>query len=235
VTHKVRVVTIDGAPWFVAADVCRVLGMDLAAGTSQWLVGLATDEKHKATRRDLPELFSGTSAGSLTIISEPGLYKLIMRSNKLVARPFQDWVTREVLPAIRETGGYMLAGVTVMVMPTSFAEVCRRRAVALIQQSASRQDFGRRPRRPVVRGADARSAWMRSNSTDAGSSFGSCGTSSPRNALARIAWSRRSMSLRALVASAARRSIQVRALLTEATIWIRPSSSGQSMSNDASF
>ena len=41
-------------------------------------------------------------------ISESGLYKLIMRSRKPQARKFQDWVTREVLPAIRKTGGYLL-------------------------------------------------------------------------------------------------------------------------------
>ncbi|WP_425292724.1 BRO-N domain-containing protein [Agrobacterium tumefaciens] len=42
------------------------------------------------------------------MISESGLYKLIMRSDKPEARKFQDWVTRDVLPAIRKTGGYLL-------------------------------------------------------------------------------------------------------------------------------
>ncbi len=41
----------------------------------------------------------------VTLVSESGLYKLIMRSNSLAALPFQDWVTREVLPAIRKDGG----------------------------------------------------------------------------------------------------------------------------------
>lgn len=44
----------------------------------------------------------------LKFVSESGLYKLIMRSDKPEARKFQDWVTREVLPAIRKTGGYLL-------------------------------------------------------------------------------------------------------------------------------
>lgn len=43
-----------------------------------------------------------------TAITESGLYKLIMRSDKDTAKPFQDWVTRDVLPAIRKTGGYLL-------------------------------------------------------------------------------------------------------------------------------
>lgn len=44
----------------------------------------------------------------LGFVAESGLYKLIMRSDKPVAKDFQDWVTREVLPAIRKTGGYLL-------------------------------------------------------------------------------------------------------------------------------
>ena len=46
----------------------------------------------------------------LKLISESGLYKYIMRSDKPEARAFQDWITREVLPAIRKTGGYVLQG-----------------------------------------------------------------------------------------------------------------------------
>lgn len=47
-------------------------------------------------------------AGLLSFVAESGLFKLIMRSDKAVAREFQDWVTREVLPSIRKTGGYLL-------------------------------------------------------------------------------------------------------------------------------
>ncbi|CAO4194256.1 BRO-N domain-containing protein [Methylorubrum extorquens] len=46
----------------------------------------------------------------MVLISESGLYKLVMRSDKPAAGPFQEWVTREVLPAIRRSGGYRLAG-----------------------------------------------------------------------------------------------------------------------------
>lgn len=52
------------------------------------------------------DLFKG-SVARITLISESGLYKLIMRSDKPQAKPFQDWVTKVVLPAIRKDGGYI--------------------------------------------------------------------------------------------------------------------------------
>lgn len=69
---------------------------------------LAPDEKRLVRRKDYPELFSGRSGSTLTLISESGLYKLALRSNKASAREFQDWVTREVLPAIRKDGMYVM-------------------------------------------------------------------------------------------------------------------------------
>lgn len=119
--HELRVVEIDGEPWFVAADVCRCLDLTLYAGASQHVRHLAPDEKRVVrygdpTMKQLHgALFAGSvgpgakgGATSLTLITESGLYKLIMRSDKPEARAFQDWVTREVLPSIRKTGGYLL-------------------------------------------------------------------------------------------------------------------------------
>jgi prophage antirepressor-like protein len=94
------VVTIDGDPWFVAADACRALEMDVSKGTHQHMRGLDASEKRLATR----DLFRGIGHRPTTIISESGLYKLILRSDKPQAKPFQDWVTKEVLPAIRKDG-----------------------------------------------------------------------------------------------------------------------------------
>ena len=79
--------------------------MNIAKGTGQWLVNLSDDESRLTQRRELPGLFSGTTP-ALAIITESGLYKLVMRSDKPEARQFQDWVTREVLPAIRKDGMY---------------------------------------------------------------------------------------------------------------------------------
>jgi hypothetical protein len=57
---------------------------------------------------EIEAFFKDTPAPSANIINESGLYRLIMRSDKATARPFQDWVTKDVLPAIRKTGGYCL-------------------------------------------------------------------------------------------------------------------------------
>lgn len=95
--------TLEGNPWFVAMDVCRALSMDVAGGSTRYLTNLNQDEvaRHRPSE--------GVRGGRPhAIITESGLYKLIMRSDKPQARPFQDWVTREVLPSIRKTGAYEL-------------------------------------------------------------------------------------------------------------------------------
>jgi len=99
--HDVRVIEIDGAPWWVAADVCRCLGMHLDA-RGHPNVTVATRSLSPDEGR-LYQIQTAANAYRLKVISESGLYKLIMRSDKPEAREFQDWVTREVLPAIRKT------------------------------------------------------------------------------------------------------------------------------------
>lgn len=107
-SNSVRVIEIDDQLWFVAADVCAALEMDLWAGTSQWLKSLDADEKRLARRKELPEIFSGSrNTPSMNIISEPGLYKLIQSSTKPEAKKFDRWVRHEVLPAIRKDGAYI--------------------------------------------------------------------------------------------------------------------------------
>lgn len=115
-----RTIEIEGEPWFVAADVCRCLGLDITGGVGRHLHRLDEDESRLACRtgatlkraknnpRILPaEVFEWRRGeGHTTIIAESGLYKLIMRSDKDAARPFQDWVTKVVLPSIRKAGGY---------------------------------------------------------------------------------------------------------------------------------
>jgi prophage antirepressor-like protein len=90
-------VTIDGEPWLVAKDVCDVLGI---ANSRDALRGLDDDEKGVATTDTLG------GGQQLNVINEPGFYRLVMRSRKPQAGPFQRWVTHEVLPSIRKTGGY---------------------------------------------------------------------------------------------------------------------------------
>lgn len=91
----------NGDPWFVAKDVCDILGL----GTEHLRRDLDEDEVTEAT--NLPNWQVGTNGGRTPlIISEPGLYKLIMRSRKPEAKEFQRWVTHEVLPSIRKHGIY---------------------------------------------------------------------------------------------------------------------------------
>lgn len=100
--HEVRVITRDGEPWFVAADVCRVLGL----GNNRMAVE-KLDEDEKGV--SLIDTLGGTQ--QMLIISEGGLYTLVLRSQGAVTRGsvahrFRKWVTGEVLPAIRKTGRY---------------------------------------------------------------------------------------------------------------------------------
>lgn len=88
----------NGGPWFIAKDVCDILGL---SNNRKAISSLDDDEKNTVTISDgIP------GNPNKTIVSEPGLYKLIMRSRKPEAKSFQRWVTHEVLPAIRKTGGY---------------------------------------------------------------------------------------------------------------------------------
>lgn len=89
----------NGEPWFVAKDVCDILGND----TNHLREALDDDE---ITNLRNSEVWNQPGRAPL-IISEPGLYKLIMRSRKPEAKEFQRWVTHEVLPQIRKTGGYI--------------------------------------------------------------------------------------------------------------------------------
>ena len=94
---KIRVIMRLGDPWFVAKDACDCL--DLA--NSRDAVSRLDDDEKGVGKAD-------TLGGSqdMMLISESGLYTLIMRSNKPEAKVFRKWVTSEVLPSIRKTGSY---------------------------------------------------------------------------------------------------------------------------------
>ncbi|WP_052434092.1 BRO-N domain-containing protein [Streptacidiphilus melanogenes] len=104
--QPLRVILIDDEPWFAVADVCRILGR---TEPTQAVRLLPTDEVRAVNTRTPSDgvhepaghrgSFRGNS--SLDVISERGLYRLITRSDRATARPFQDWVTRELLPSIR--------------------------------------------------------------------------------------------------------------------------------------
>lgn len=101
--QEVRTVEISGQPWFVAVDVCNVLEI----GNSRMAVDrLDEDEKMTVSSTDS---HSGTRGGAqkMTIVSESGLYSLILGSRKPEAKQFKRWITHEVIPSIRKTGGYI--------------------------------------------------------------------------------------------------------------------------------
>ena len=96
----VRAVEVDGEPWFVGKDVAQALGYN---DTDQAL-RKHVDDEDKLTRR-----FDGSGQGrSMTTINESGLYSLVLSSKLPGAKKFKRWVTAEVLPTIRKTGGYQL-------------------------------------------------------------------------------------------------------------------------------
>lgn len=111
---NVRTVTIDGNPWFVAKDVCLALNIHIYNGkvnTTDALQKLAADEKRNEGCDKIQPWPFDARAKSVWLVSESGLYKLILRAHPNVnpmVRKFQDWVTREVLPAIRKDGMYVL-------------------------------------------------------------------------------------------------------------------------------
>lgn len=96
-THDVRISDQDGQPWFVAADVCNVLGISKHRDA----VARLDDDETNTVIVDTPG-----GPQSVCAISESGLYALIIRSRKPAAARFRKWVTSEVLPSIRRTGSY---------------------------------------------------------------------------------------------------------------------------------
>lgn len=95
---EVRTLDRDGQVWFVASDVAQVLGYRDALNMARWL-----DEDEKGTQ--LVSTLGGDQ--TVTILSESGLYHALLKSRRPEAKPFRRWVTQEVLPAIRQQGGYV--------------------------------------------------------------------------------------------------------------------------------
>lgn len=98
--QAVRVVMRDGEPWFVAADICRVLDI---ANRHDAVGRLDEDERDAVGSTD-----SIGREQRMTVISESGLYALIFTSRKPEAKRFRKWVTSEVLPSLRKFGRYEL-------------------------------------------------------------------------------------------------------------------------------
>jgi anti-repressor protein len=100
---EVRVIEKDGEPWFVAKDICNILGLEARDSVRY----LDDDEKSNVSSKHI-----GQNGGrDPLVINESGLYSLILKSRKPEAKKFKKWITSEVLPTIRKTGGYLTDGV----------------------------------------------------------------------------------------------------------------------------
>lgn len=95
---QIRTVAIDGEPWFVLKDVCEVLGISKYRDVAERL-----DEDERGSVR--VDTLGGTQR--MAAVNESGLYHVIIRSDKPVAKPFRKWITADVLPTMRKTGGYV--------------------------------------------------------------------------------------------------------------------------------
>nr|DAD68288.1 MAG TPA: repressor domain protein [Podoviridae sp. ct4s49] len=106
-SHSIRTIAINNEPWFVAVDVCNALNI---ANSRDALLKLDEDEK---TTVGLTDSQAGNGAQSLSLVSESGMYTLILRCRDAVKKGsvphrFRKWVTAEVLPQIRRTGKYAI-------------------------------------------------------------------------------------------------------------------------------
>lgn len=120
---KVRVVMQGEDPWFVAKDVCGCLEI----GNSRDAVASLDDDEKGVGIIDTPG-----GKQEMSIVSEPGLYSLILRSRKPEAKAFKRWVTHDILPSIRKTGGYLMA------KPNDTPEAILARAVLVAQDTIRR-------------------------------------------------------------------------------------------------
>lgn len=144
--HQVRIILDEqGDPWWVAKDVCQILehtnhkiavqSLDDDERKKVPVIGLAGEGvnfSYPLDHTDRAKKSLGRQ-GDAWVISESGLYTLIIRSNKPQAKPFRKWVTSEVLPAIRKTGSYVAPGASV----ESAAE---RKAMEYAQKIMALQD-----------------------------------------------------------------------------------------------
>lgn len=94
---SLRTIEKDGEPWFVATDVCKALEI---GNPSQAMVRLDLDEK---------DTLISNEGRQMNIVSESGLYSLVLSSRKKEAKAFKRWVTHDVIPTIRKHGAYMTA------------------------------------------------------------------------------------------------------------------------------
>lgn len=131
-----HIVDQNGEPWFIAKDVCDVLGID----TSNLTKTLDLDEMSTCPVQYTDQV------RTVVIINESGLYSLILRSRKSQAKQFKKWITSVVLPAIRKDGGYILGEERMNILASELEEaqlilegmeILKRKADRLAQENST--------------------------------------------------------------------------------------------------
>lgn len=140
--QPVRTVLIDGEPHFVLTDAAKILGYRDAEKAARLLRDSQLNTLPEGIAAELGQ--RGGRAPKVT--TEGGLYRLIMRSNSPLADPFQDWVTDEVLPAIRKTGTYSVS---------TAVELSRRDLARMVIEEADRADAAEARAAELTAPADA--------------------------------------------------------------------------------
>lgn len=124
----VRTMVRNGEPRFVARDICSVLEISNVTDAVRSL----DDDEYEL----VPAALVSNEArpqDTLNLVTEAGLYSLILRSRKPEAKAFKRWITHEVLPTIRKTGRYEVAPA----LPTSYAEALRELAATVEERDAA--------------------------------------------------------------------------------------------------
>jgi prophage antirepressor-like protein len=112
-SQEVRAFLKDGEPWFVAKDLCDVLEI---GNPSQAISRLDDDEKNTIILND------GTPGNpSTVIVSEPGMYQLVLGSRKPIAKEFKRWLCHEVIPSVRKTGSYSIDKTPIQILAETTA------------------------------------------------------------------------------------------------------------------
>ena len=120
---NIRTVQINNEPWFVAKDITDRLGYS----NGRDAVALHVDEEDKAN----VGISDGSQNRNMTVVNESGLYSLTLSSKLPNAKQFRRWITSEVIPQIRKTGGYKLPGNYAEALESLLLEVKEKERLAL--------------------------------------------------------------------------------------------------------
>ena len=117
-SQQIRLIQDEqGEPWWIAKDVCDVLEL---TNVAMAVKGLDDDEK------GVSKVYTLGGEQELLTVNEPGLYTLIIRSNKPDAKKFKRWITHKVLPSIRKTGKYEIDNLSEIDLIIKSAEALKK-------------------------------------------------------------------------------------------------------------